>query len=161
MPPSASLVRYAPLKASMKNAFWPYKYLAIAGSMFLIASFFIPNVIFDFHSSQRYYVMEMDEAFRYISATFLTLFVIAFFLRRILFSIILSWMHVVVSVLVLTFIILFAYKANDAYVPSYDNWSSYEQNNSIILELIFSFMLCQTLLFVNVAWPLIRKRNGA
>jgi hypothetical protein len=141
----------------VRNSFTPYKYLALAGLAFLIASFFIPDFIFDFHSSQRFYVMKMDEALRYISTILLALFAVVYFLQRFLFSIVLSWIHVCASFLILTCMTVLTYKAHDPYVPSYSRWPSYEENNFQILNLILWFFLCQSLLLANVVWSLFRK----
>lgn len=99
----------------------PYDLLGIAGLLLFFSSFFIPFQSVDIHLHDTYYVFEMSDAFRNMGGALLVLFTVNTFLKRNVYSIVLSWTHTILTTLTVGATLLFLYRASLSYKPGFSN----------------------------------------
>jgi hypothetical protein len=134
----------------MFKNFRPYDLLGIAGLLLFFISLFIPFQSVDIHMHDTYYVFEMSDAFRNMGGALLALFTVNTFLKRNVYSIVLSWIHTILTNLTVAAALFFLYRASFAYEPGFSDWETFKTNNNIIAITIWTFLLAQTLLVSNL-----------
>jgi hypothetical protein len=134
----------------MFKNFRPYDLLGIAGLLLFFISFIIPFQSVDIHLHDTYYVFEMSGAFRDMGGALLALFTVSTFLKRNVYSIVLSWIHTILTTLTVAAALFFLYRASLAYKPGFSDWDTFKTNNNIIAITIWTFLLAQTLLVSNL-----------
>jgi hypothetical protein len=137
----------------------PYSLLGIIGLVLFAVSFLIPSHTVDVNIHDTYYVLEMSYAFRNVACFFLALFTIYTFLQQKLYSPVLSWAHVSLTVVTATACFFFLYRASEAYQPNFSNWESFQTNNNIIVITLLTFLIAQLLLIINLLIRAFRRQR--
>jgi hypothetical protein len=138
----------------------PYSVLGMIGLLLFLISFLVPFQSVDVHVHDNYYVFEMSYAFRNIACSLLVLFTICIFLQQKFYSAVLSWIHVVLTILTAAVCIFFLYRASEAYRPNFSNWTSFQTNNNIIAITLIIFFSAQVFLIVNLVVGVFRPKSG-
>jgi hypothetical protein len=139
----------------------PHNLLGVIGLLLFTVSFLVPSHTVDVNIHDTYYVLEMSYAFRNVACFFLVLFTIYTFLQQKLYSPVLSWAHVSLTVLTATVCFFFLYRASEAYQPNFSNWESFQTNNHIIVITLLIFLLAQLLLLVNLLIGAFRRQRDS
>ncbi len=128
----------------------PYNLLGVAGLILFTVSFFVPFKSAEIHVHDTYYVFEMSYAFRNMACELLALFTVCTFLKQQLSFSILTWAHVVLTLLAFAAGILFLYRSSKAFQPNFSDWSTFQTNNEILVATIVILLIAQVLLTVNL-----------
>ncbi len=135
----------------------PYNLLLLAGLLVCIISFFTHNsnstIDLRFHDS--YLIIENIYIFWLLAFIILILWTIYFLSKRILFSVILTWIHVI-STVVTIFIMFFPLNRRYFEYTDWETFYSYDLINSLFEINIFTFFIGQMLFVTHLIWGLIR-----
>ena len=138
----------------------PYNLLGVTGLLLSLASLLVPFQSVDVHVYDTYYVFEMSYAFRNTACFLLALFTLCTFLKQRLYSVVLSWVHVILTILLAGGCIFFLYRASEAYRPNFSDWTSFQTNNDIVVIMLIAFLIVQVLLVVNILAGAFRRQSG-
>jgi hypothetical protein len=127
----------------------PYNLLGIAGLLLVIVSLIVPFQSVDIHFHDTYYVFDMSYAFRNMACFLLVLFTLYAFVKQKFHSVILSWLHVILTIVTIAASILFLYKGSNAYRGDVSDSSTFQSFNNIKVATILVFVIAQVLMIVN------------
>ncbi len=148
----------------MKLSSRPYNLLVIAAIALSIISFFISEDIIDVHLHDTYYVIPLKFIFWTIAAILLMSWIIYRLTDRILFSKLLSWMHVIFTIVSLTFIVFPWWNRSPAPRRLYDFNSieaplhAVDKTNAIITLCAAILLFAQVIFIINIVFGIIKNR---
>ena len=143
----------------MEKSFIPYRLMAIGGLLLFIFSLLGPHRPLDIHIHDAYFVMDTGYLASTLATALLSLFALSYLLKSFLASPALSRAHVVLTLMLLGFLLLFSFLAADAYRPGFNNWKHYYHNNRIIQILLLLLTASQLLYLTNIISGILKKYN--
>ena len=147
----------------MKIIFKTYNFLVLLATFLLVVSFFIPVSNLDINFHDTYYVMTNIQ---FIRLWVILIFILALFYRllvRYMAWDILSWLHILLSILLLLayLYIQYSYTKSLAVVEltNEDSIEYFRRANAQIAAMMLGFILVQFLPVVNLIAGLIKRKR--
>ena len=137
--------------------------LLLTAIIMLIASAFSLNETMDIHLYDTYYVVSAAYAFWSIAVLLMILWLVYLFTNRFLFSRMLMWLHVVLTVVISVFLAIFiANFGKLAGMPRRyidDGFNAFAQFQQSILVSVFLLVLGMALYVINLLIGLVRRKQ--
>lgn len=148
----------------------PYHLLLLTAILFFIATFFVNNQALDMHLHDTYFIISLPHLFWLIIILLLIFWMLYLFTKRILFSKVLTWTHIVLLVLTSISLVPILFYSNfqgKARSPRryYDinNWETMAQPDGLAkgIVVIFGAIFLGVLIYViNFIMGLIKRFSG-
>ena len=153
------------LKAS-KYSFKPYDLLLFTAILLWIGSWLPSDRTLDIHLHDTYYVIAEKHLLWALSVVLLVLWVLYKLLAQVLYSKVLTWLHVLLTVpafLLIAASVFFQPEARAGY-SDWSSFDSFQRYNNIISLIIMVCILCQPVVILNVTLGVIgwlRKKRDS
>jgi heme/copper-type cytochrome/quinol oxidase subunit 1 len=138
----------------------PYHLLLLAALSLLISSFLSSKGTLDIHVHDTYFVIAHFEFNLALAILAFILWAIYMLTRNLPLSSLLTWIHVVLTLLALGLFIslpLFGYPEKYLDISPWGNFNELNRANEIVAVIIISFTLAQLILVVNIFRGLFRR----
>ncbi len=147
---------------SSKLLFKPFHLFLVFGILSLIAGFFVSDGSIDIHTHDTYYIISNQVIFWTITAILLLLWMIYLLVERILFSKLLTWMHVLLTITAIILLTLnpFSFQGFAGGVKNYQSsWETFSALNRLLSFAVIVCIASQAILIVNIILGLIFLRK--
>ena len=136
----------------------PYHLFIIVSLVLFVLSFFVSSASMDLLLHDTYYVMDSATVYMGASLFFLLLWLFYLFTKKLLYSNLLSWMHIAFTTLSALLVVFFIYRANSASLHTFNQMrgSSFLVLNTVVVNAIFSLLLVQLLFLWNFIMGIIK-----
>jgi hypothetical protein len=138
----------------------PYHLLLLAGLSLLVCALFSTNESINVHVHDTYVVMTHSffyGTFAVLSFLFWSIYILT---RRLLLSNLLTWLHVVLTLLAMALFIcipLFSYPRRYVDVTPWSGFNEFHRTNEIVVGSTIIFTVAQLMLVVNIVGGLFRR----
>ena len=128
----------------------PYNLLLLTAVIVSTASFFVFNKAFDFHVRDTYFVVTLSYLFWAVCLLLLLFWTVYLLTKRLLFSVILTWAHVIATTSSLIIILIVSLLGTNSYnglagMPrryyDYDSWNTFILYNYQAKGILIAFLL--------------------
>ncbi len=135
----------------------PYSLFIIVAIFQVLVSFFINNYSFDIRMHDTYFVFAIAHVLILLSFLCMFYWTIYKFTTAILYSAILSWLHIIFTLLTFLFIALLVVFNNSLIEKLSNDFSLFSIYKSIYFIVFFVFVIAQLLLFINLTGGIIKR----
>jgi cytochrome c oxidase subunit 1 len=128
----------------------PYHLLLLTALIILMASFFASNETLDIHLHDTYFIIALTNLFAGISVLLLILWLLYLFTSRLLFSNMLTWIHILSTTIAFLLLVVFSFYSNYYYeglagmprrYPDYDHWRQLSSYNHLTTAVYIIFLV--------------------
>lgn len=140
----------------------PYNLLGLAGVLVILLSFFLADHTIDLHIYDTYYLIASSFLFTGIAILLMFFWIIYRAADQVLYSKILTWVHVIVTLLALLFILIAASQMYAFNEPKYNSWTTinkFRSVNKLIMLASLVFGISQLLFAINIVGGMIKGRT--
>ena len=148
----------------------PHNFLLLTVILFLIASLFVSNQALDIHLHDTYFVLSLSHIVWPIISWLLTFWTLYLLTKHILFSKVLTWLHIILIVLASLFLLAILSFSNDQRITGtqgryydFSNWEAIVQSDGLakaILLMIFAIIPGLFIYIINLTMGVIKKFPG-
>lgn len=148
----------------MKIQKCPYHLFGVA-TLLLLCAIFSSDLkklgFFDLHLYDTYFIVSTIHLFIYLAILLFVFWMIYVLTSKILLSRILTWLHIVVTIILAAIIIFIIYAPNKAFnnSPDFRQWSSYPSQSRAIAIVILLWLSGQLLFLVNLVGGVLKLIN--
>jgi heme/copper-type cytochrome/quinol oxidase subunit 1 len=146
----------------MKILKQPYTLLFLVALLLLCIGLFLDGrglQTLDIHLVDTYFIIAPFHFFAFLAAFYLCLGVLYLLTRKLLFSKVLSWLHVILTILFTVWIFYMVYQTNNGSPADLDfgSWGTYTVYNQGSHYWLWAIVLSPLLFIVNVIGGVIRR----
>ena len=147
----------------MPKILQPYNFLLVIAIALLLISFLIPDETINFTFNFNTVIISVSQYLQY-SSVFILLFAACYKLfEKICYFKTLIWLHIVLSIILLTIIYWFSHQFNNnlalVEISNEGTIKHFESYNRTIHLLILAFTIIQTLPVINLLMGLLKQRK--
>jgi len=137
--------------------------LLLAALALIIASFFISNQAIDLHIHDTYFVIAVEHIFWAVSLLLLFHWILYRLLNNLLFSIFLSWMNILLTVICCAMIVWLILDQRAAGVRTYFDFSiwerSHDHDQNLFAGIILTSFSGLVVFLINLVVGILKKKN--
>jgi heme/copper-type cytochrome/quinol oxidase subunit 1 len=140
--------------------------LLLADVLLSIFSFIIPNGTIDVHLHDTYIIIGYPQIFWVLAIFLLLLWLIYILCNRVLFSIYLSWIHIIATILCIGILLFFFFKIDNHQAGMHRRYVDFTTSVGVkynwawyCSSLLLLLLLAQFILLVNIVLGLFKKRK--
>mgnify|MGYP003513198023 CR=1 FL=1 len=140
----------------------PYHLLAVAAVLLIMLSVVPVNHAMDMPVKGAFYVLNYVDTLRAIAMLLLLLWILYMTTIRVLFSTILTWLHIVFTLLLITLIIFFFFRFSGQYTLVRTKDLSFQSgvNPPMMMPVLIMFLLLTQLIYIiNLLLGVVRRVN--
>ncbi len=140
----------------------PYHLFALAAVLLIMLSFIPANYPMDLPVQGASYVLSYADTLRSIAMLLLLFWILYMITSRFLFSIVLIWLHIIITLLLLVLIVFLFFRFSDQNIPVEIKELSFQTGlnpRMIVPVLIMLLLITQLCYIINLFLGVVRRMN--